>query len=286
MAALLAALSAITFGISDFFGGIAARRTVVFASTLVAQASGLIVLVVLAFVIGGDAAWSDWVWGFAAGGASGFAILLFYWSLSAGQMSVVAPVAALTSAIVPVTVGIGRGDRPSVAAIIGITLALPAIVLISREPTEPDAAGVIHPAPRQFLSAPVIASLVAGAGFGFFFVAIGSADHDSGVWPLVAARLVGTTIVGILWALRRVGPPASDAVPPAVAAGTLEAMANGLQIIAIRSGLLSLIGVISALYPASTVVMAQIFLKERMARHQQFGLALAAVAVIIVAAAS
>jgi uncharacterized membrane protein len=71
-----------------------------------------------------------------------------------------------------------------------------------------------------------------------------------------------------------------------VAAGTLEAVANGLQIIAIRSGLLSLIGVISALYPASTVVMAQVFLKERMARHQQFGLALAAVAVVIVAAAS
>ena len=85
MAVLLAALSALAFGVSDFYGGIAARRTVVYASTAVAQVSGLVALLVIAGFAGGSPGASDWGWGFAAGVVSGCSILLFYWALSAGR---------------------------------------------------------------------------------------------------------------------------------------------------------------------------------------------------------
>ena len=281
MAALLAAISAVAFGVSDFYGGVAARRTVVFASTAVAQATGLVTVIVISVIVGGHPTATDWGWGFVAGTASGFSILLFYWALSAGQMSVVAPVAALMSGIVPVIAGVVQGERPSLLSLVGIALALPAIVLISREPGDPHAAGGVSGA-RRWISAPVGAALVAGIGFGLFFVAISRAGDHSGVWPLVSARIVAITVVFTLALITRAGRPAAAAVVPAMVAGGLEAVANGLFIAASRAGLLSLVGVIGAMYPASTVVMARLLLGERMARHQEIGLGLAAAAVIIV----
>jgi drug/metabolite transporter (DMT)-like permease len=291
VAAVVAALSALVFGVGDFLGGLSARRMAASLTAAVAQGTGLALLVVAAVVVGGGPGPSDWAWGAAAGAFGGGALLLFYWAMGHGQISVVAPLSAVTSALVPFVVGLTLGDRPSSVALLGAVMALPAIVLISREPDDDPADDAddgepIAPADTPHEPPPagrvLVAALLAGIGFGGFLVCISRVGDDSGLWPLVGARGTTTALMAAA-ALAIAGRPDRVGVRTAFAAGCCDVTANVLYLVAVRQGMLSLVGVISSMYPASAVLLARLVLRERLATHQLAGLGLGALAVAAVA---
>ena len=284
MAVLLAALSACVFGVSDFLGGMSAKRIAATLTSMIAELSGLAGLLLVAVAVGGSPVGRDWVWGSAAGLAGGLALVLFYWAMSRGQMSVIAPVTAVLSALVPFFAGLLFGERPSALALGGAVLAVLAIVLVSREPSDPrgpeEAPAESDPRVNRTILA---AAVVSGFGFGFYFVCISRVGEDSGMWPVAAARLAAAVVVGLMMLRTRPRGHEKVGVQLALAAGVLDVTANVLFLLASRLGLLTLVGVIGAMYPASTLVLARTVLKERLAAHQLVGLALAVVAVVGIA---
>lgn len=274
MAVFLALISAGTYGVGDFCGGMAARRVPATTVLLWSHLVGLGLLLVSATVVSGTATAGDLLIGGAGGlcGAAGVGFL--YKGLSVGPMSVVAPITALLSAAVPVLVGLLEGERPSPTAAVGMAGALLAIVLVSAE-----GRGWVRPSDLRGIGF----ALAAGMGFGLFFIALSHVGDDSGLWPLVAARVASVSVVGALALLGRVprALPRSDARAFTVGAGALDTAANVLYLLAVRQGMLSVVSVLAALYPVSTVVLAHVVLHERFAKIQRFGIAVALPAVIL-----
>jgi drug/metabolite transporter (DMT)-like permease len=276
VAVVFALLSAATYGVGDFCGGMAARRVPATTVLLWSHLLGLALLGAVALVVDGSATDGDLLIGGVGGlcGAAGVGFL--YKGLSIGPMSVVAPITALLSASVPVVVGLFEGERPSPAAAIGMAGALFAIVLVSAE-----GGGSFRPSDLRGVGF----ALAAGLGFGLFFVALAHTGDDSGLWPLVAARTASVTTVGSLALLGRVSraAPAPGARAFTAAAGSLDAAANVFYLLASREGLLSVVSVLTALYPVSTVVLARVVLKERFGTTQRIGMALAVPAAVLMA---
>jgi len=276
VAVLLALLSAATYGVGDFCGGMAARRIAATSVVLWSHMVGLGLLVVSATIVGGSATGGDLLIGGLGGlcGAAGVGFL--YKGLSIGPMSVVAPITALLSAAVPILAGVLEGERPSTAVSVGMVAALIAIVLVSAE-----GGGSLRPSDLRGVGF----ALAAGLGFGVFFVSLSHVGDDSGLWPLVAARLASVTAVGALALLGRVPRafPRPDARALTLAAGVLDAVANVLYLLAVREGLLSVVSVLAALYPVSTVLLARLVLHERFATIQRIGIAIALPAAILMA---
>ncbi len=276
MAVVLALFSAATYGIGDFCGGMAARRVPATTVLLWSHVVGLGLLTLSAAVVGGSATGGDLVIG-ALGGLGGAAGVGFlYKGLSVGPMSVVAPITALLSAAVPVLVGLLDGERPSTAAAVGMAGALLAIVLVSAE-----GRGSLRPADLRGVGF----ALAAGMGFGFFFVALAHVGHDSGLWPLVAARVASVAVVGALAVVGRIPRvfPRPDARALTAGAGALDAAANVLYLLAVRQGMLSVVAVLAALYPVSTILLAHVVLHERFATIQRVGIAIALPAAVLMA---
>ena len=276
MAAVLALCCAAAYGVGDFFGGLAARRVAATTVLLWSHVLGLGLLLAATTIVGGAADGPDLLYG-AVGGLSGAAgVGLLYKGLSVGPMSVVAPITALLSAAVPVLWGVAQGERPALNVVVGMGLALVAIVLVSAE-----GSGTFRPSDVRGL----LYALGAGLGFGLFFVALSYTDGGSGVWPLVAARAASVTVVGSLALVGRVPRrlPEGQARSLTAGAGTLDAAANVLYLLAIREGLLSVVSVLAALYPAGTVLLARVVLREQFAPLQRAGLALALPAAALMA---
>jgi drug/metabolite transporter (DMT)-like permease len=277
VAAFLALTSALTFGTGDFLGGLAARRIAATTVVLWSHGVGLVLMLALAPIVGGTVRGSDLVAGMLAGAAGAAGVGLLYRGLAIGTMSVVAPITALLAAAVPVVAGLAEGDVLTLQIVAGIAAAALAIVLISLE-------GTTRPSLRD-LPATLLA-LGAGLGFGFFFVGLAASGDDSGLWPLVAARTTSVTIFFLL----TVFGFASRALPRGrirlltIGAGALDVAANVLFLLATREGQLSVVSVLSALYPASTVALAWLVLHERLRLVQQAGLALAVPATILIVA--
>jgi drug/metabolite transporter (DMT)-like permease len=276
MSVLLALGSAFTFGVADFLGGIASRRTTAWTVVIGSQFfGGLLLVVVLPVLPPATIVSSDLLWGAAAGLAGAVALTQFFRALALGTMSVVAPISAVISGAVPVVAGVAFGERPSLAAWFGIALALPAISGIAREggelleKTRPD----------------VLASAaIAGLGFGVFFVFLDRTGDGAGIQPLIAARVTSVLVIGAVGLLSaRLEPVRGKLLAVIALSGVLDMSANVLFLYAVREGLLALGSVISAMYPASTLVLARSFLGERLQRIQVGGLVLAAVAVAFVA---
>jgi drug/metabolite transporter (DMT)-like permease len=222
---------------------------------------------------------SDFLWGAAGGIAGGVGVMLFYRALATGVMSVVAPVAAVTGAVVPVVTGLLSGERPGALALLGVAIAIGAVALLARE------APGARERPTTGTGRALALAIGAGLGFGGFFVLLDSTGDDAGLWPLVASRSVTFVMMVIVAGLTaRAIVPGRDALGPTLGTGVLDMSANVLFLLANREGLLALVAVITSLYPASTIALAQIFLGERLARHQVVGLALAAAAVVLIAA--
>jgi drug/metabolite transporter (DMT)-like permease len=265
---------AASYGAADFLGGLASKRTATATVTLIAQAVGLALLAAVTLVFQGDITARDLGLGAIAGVVGAGGLSLLYKGLAEGRMSVVAPITAVGAAVVPVAWGIATGERPSAAAIAGVVVALAAVTLISRAPdTEEDS----DERPTM-----VPLAVAAGTAFGIVFIVLGEASQETGAWPLVAARAAGVTVLLVAAKGLKQRPHRAD-VPTIIGAGILDVTANALYLIAARRGLISLVAVLSSLYPAGTVLLARLVLDERLARHQVVGLPLAAAGVALIA---
>lgn len=276
MAVLLALCSATTYGVGDFLGGMAAKRASAAAVLLWSHLAGLCLVVGTTAFVAGEATAHDLLLGAVGGLGGAVGVGLLYQALSIGPMSAVAPVTALLAAAVPVVVGFGQGERPAGTAVVGMVAALVAIVLVSAE-----GGGSMRPSDVRG----VTLALGAGIGFGLFFVALSYTDDSSGMWPLVAARTASVAVVGSLALLGHIEPRVPRGHPRRLTAGAgaLDVAANVLYLLAVRQGLLSVVSVLSSLYPASTVVLAWIILRERFAPMQRLGLLLAIPAATLMA---
>jgi drug/metabolite transporter (DMT)-like permease len=276
VAVLLALASAVVYGASDFLGGLASRRAPVLGVVAASQLIGLAALLALLPWLGGPVSAADLAWGAAAGLAGSAGLVVFFRTLAAGIMSVVAPVTAVTAAAVPVLVGLLGGDTIGPRAAAGIALALVAVVLVSAE------GGLA--ALRAARPAMLAPALLAGTMFGLFFVALDRTSSGSGLTPLVAARVasVGLVLVIALAARRPVGV-GRPALPLVAVSGVGDMTANALFLLATQAGgQLAITGVLASLYPVSTVVLAQVVLRERLVGAQVAGLLSAAAAIVLI----
>ncbi len=274
MAILFSLLSAFSYGISDFLGGMFAKKVSAWQIAVVGQSSSTICAVTAGIAIGGDVATSDWVWAGVAGLGGGFGTAFLYRGLANGRMSVIAPVSAIGTALVPVAFGLITGDRPSLLVLVGVCCAFPAIYLISQ---------VIDTDPTH--EGGVIDGVLAGLGFGFMFAMLGQVGPDANLLPVGLSQL--TSVLGIILTatvLRQPWVPRTKAAFKPLMMGPLGLIATGSFLYATHHGLLSVVSVISSLYPASTVILAALVLREKIHTNQAIGLALAATAVALVAA--
>ena len=279
MAATLALVSALCDGVSDFSGGLAARRVPAVAVVLVSNALSLVMAALAVALLPGSLYSAvDIAWGLAAGAVGLLGVVLLYSGLAVGPMSVVAPLTAVLSAVVPVVVGVARGERPGALALVGVVIAIPAMVLIGREPSGGSGGRLTRGA--------LVSALSAGVSFGGFYVLLAQTGPSGGAWPLVGQRAAS---VVILLGVTAVVAARGGAVSPrgvlrlSVIAGITDFAANLAYIEATHRGLLALVAVISSLYPASTLLLARGVLKERVGPHKAVGLVLAAVAVALIA---
>lgn len=284
MALVLALAAALAYGVSDFAGGLASRRTTALTVLLVTQPVGAVGIGVLMPVLAGSPDRGSLLLGALGGLIGGVAVLLLYAGLATGPMGIVAPLTAVCAGVVPVGAGLLMGERPPPLALVGVVAALLAVVLISREPGG---------AAERVSVRGIALALSAGVGFGLFFVVLDRTDPASGLWPLLSGRMASTAMfvaiasaVGLRQSGRlRLDLPGSDAWRLAALAGVLDAAANVLYLLAVRQGMLALVAVLVALYPAGTLLLARTVLKERQSGTQQVGLAVAGASVALIALA-
>jgi drug/metabolite transporter (DMT)-like permease len=276
VAVVLALASAVVYGAADFLGGLASRRTSVFGVVALSQVVGLAALLALLPWLGGPVRGADLGWGAAAGLAGAAGLVLFFRTLARGVMSVIAPVTAVTAAAVPVLVGLLGGERVGPWAAAGIALALAAVVLVSAE-------GGLS-ALRSARPATLVPALAAGSAFGLFFVLLDRTSSEAGLTPLVAARVASVAlVVALALAGRRTLRVTRPALPLVAASGVGDMTANALFLLATQQdGQLAITGVLASLYPVSTVVLAQLVLRERLVGAQVAGLGAAVAAVVLI----
>jgi len=275
----LALLSAISFGVCDFVGGIASRRVAALRVVLVSYPVTMVLLGVLAAVIGGPISAGAVVWGSLGGISQACGEWWLYAALGAGPISVVSPLTAVLTAAIPVGVGIAIGDRPAVLAAAGIALAMVAVVLVSREATDEDVT------PHRFTTTVALLTIGSGVAFGLNFALIHQAPVESRLWPLLFARMSATMLVIIVAAAsRNLRIPSGKPLRLALTLPVLDASANVAMLLALHASLLSLASVLISLYPVATVVLAMAVLRERVTRWQALGMILAAVSVSMIAA--
>jgi drug/metabolite transporter (DMT)-like permease len=266
---------ALVYGIADYCGGRASRHGSSVAVTLIGQMTSLVLATLAVWIVGTPLPPLDQIaWGAAAGVGTAFALAAFYHALSFGSMTVVAPITAVLSAVLPVGFGLVRGDRPSAIDYVGMGLAVIAVALVS---------GVLGERGTVARRSTIGYACVAGIGFALIFVALGQTTEASGVWPLVICRVVSVVLMASALATTgaRLGGLRGIAVL-AVATGILDVVANVLYLVAVRRGLLSVVVVVAALYPVSTVALAFTLDRERVSRSQAAGMAMAVGALVLV----
>jgi len=272
---LLSLLAAASYGLADFNGGFVSKRVNAWTVALAAQAAGALVTLGVALAVGGHPSDADLAWAALAGVGNGFGTAFLYRGLAAGRMGVVAPVSGVGAALLPVIVGVSIGERPSALVWVGIAAAFPAIWFVSREPVSAEPAG----------GSGLMDGVLAGLGFGMLFVALSRVSEDAGLVPLALNQAVGgLVIIAVAVSLQQPWLPREGRAALGVISGLLGAVATGLFMVASRDGNLTVTAVIVSLYPACTVLLAALVLRERVHRAQAAGLALCAVSVVLVAA--
>ncbi|WP_322921856.1 EamA family transporter [Nocardioides renjunii] len=275
MAVLLSLAAALAYGLSDFVGGLASRRTSAWPVAFIGSVAAFAGAVVLTLATDGSPTRADLWWGALAGVGSGTGGAFLYRGLAAGRMGVVAPISAVGAALLPVGVGVATGERPDALVWLGILAAVPGIWLVSREPgTSGD------------LAAGIVDGVLAGIGFGVLFAAMGQVPEEAGLAPLALAQLVAAVAVALTAsALGAQWWPHDRSQAWGAAAGLLGTAATVTFLLATQSGLLTIASVLTSLYPAITIALAAVVLKERIQGSQGLGLVLCGLAVALVAAA-
>jgi drug/metabolite transporter (DMT)-like permease len=266
--------AALAYGVADFAGGLAARRAPVLAVTALAQAAGLVTLLLALGLIGGTPSPAALGVGALAGLAGATGLLLYLRGLALGPMGVVAPLSALVGAGLPLFVGIAGGERPGPVALLAIAVALTAIVLATAGTRSDAAAG-----------RGLALGLGAGVGFGLFFVALDATPVDSGFWPLVAGRVTSVAVLALLVLARGAHRRPFGAWRLTLLSGVLDTAANVGFLLATRLGGLGVSAVVVSLYPVLVVLLARVVLRERLTALQLTSAGLALGASVVLAAA-
>lgn len=265
--------SAMTWGAADFSGGLATKKTNVYSVVLISQVIGGLFLALTALLFGEIVPpLNDWLFGGLAGVAGAIGLLGLYSGLAHGRMGIVAPLTAVLSAAIPIVFSLFNEGIPPQIQIIGFGLALVAVWLLS------GAGGQTAVQPIEIGYA-----VLAGTGFALFFILIDQANEVSVYWPLVAARVASVTFMTLFVVVRGVWQrPSRQQLPIIIVAGVLDALGNAFFTIAARLGRLDLAAVLSSLYPATTVLLAQLILHERLSRNQWLGVLIALAALVLI----
>jgi drug/metabolite transporter (DMT)-like permease len=284
MIVVLSLAAALCYGAADFCGGLASRRTSSLAVVVWSQLIGLLVLLLALPIVPGVPRPGDIAIGALCGITGAFAVALLYRALAIGVMGVVSPITAVLAAAIPVIWGFLHGERPAALALVGIGCALIAVVLVSAAAPPPDVDAPLSRKPEQHPLAPGIApALASGMAFGAFFIILAQTHADAGLFPLLGTRVVslGLLIIGAL-VLRRPLRISRPGLRTIVFAGALDMAANVLYVVAAHRGALSIVVVLTSLYPAGTVALAATVLRERLARVQWVGVAAAFAGVLCI----
>jgi drug/metabolite transporter (DMT)-like permease len=275
MGNVLALVSALCFGVTHFVSGLVSRRAPGMTVSLYAQVAGTVVTVPFAALAGsGTPTAAALGWGALSGAGTGVGVAFLYRAMGKGPMSLVVPASDVAAVVLPVLFGlILLGQRLSFAALAGVCCAVPALWLVSRSRGSGPgrtAAGI----PDAF---------IAGLGFAVQFVALSRIPAEAGFWPVVLSRAVSVVaIAGLVTATRAPWRLPSRVVAPAAFAGACGSAAIVLYLVAAQQQVLAVATVLAALYPAVPVLLALVFLRERLSRAQVAGLVGAGAAIALV----
>lgn len=288
-------LTALSFGIADFLGGLVGRKMSPLTLTLYSQSIGSVVIGVSAVFFGGTPDIFDLAWGAAAGAMLGSGFILYYRALSNGRMGVVAAVTGVWTAIIPFVIGYWLGERPSTMAMLGIMLVVVAIALVSSGEKSPDESVLknsekkiksvsFYALQRGFLAydRSIVQATGAGLWFGLFFVFLGQAQSSSPLWPAAAATVASALTVAVLIPVLK--PDLffdRSNLPIVMVVGLFQTLGTLTFVIAANLGMLSVAGVAGALSPIPTAILAFLILKERATWVQIIGVAAALTGIVM-----
>ena len=270
--------SALAWGAADFCGGLASRKAKAYLAVLIGETVGLVILVTVAVTSSEESiGWFEWLLCSIAGSLGVLGLLLFFHSMIKVQMSVAAPVSALTAAILPVAVGMVTEGFPGWLVLAGFALALAAIWFIS----QPDGG----PKTMRLRLADLSLPLIAGVSFGVYLILIHRGSQNGLFWPMVASRSAGVmTMVIYTLVTRQTFLPPKSVWPLLILNGILDITGNGLYILAGQAGRMDVAAVLASLYPGSTVLLAGMILHERLSRAQVVGVLTALAAIVLMTA--
>ncbi len=274
MVIFYALMSAFAFGTADFLGGLSSRKNPTTVTIAWSQGAGLLTVLIAASFMGAEHIYvADILWGMTAGVSGAIGVLFLFQGLSTGIASIVSPLAALSGAVLPVLFGFLIGERPPLLTWMGVALLLPAILLLSRE--KDGKKGHVFRSVRM--------GLISGTLFGCFFILISRTSEESGLWPLAAARAATVPLFIILSLFRKVKirlEPGTRRIT--LLSGFLDMAANVFYLLAARTGFLIIAVILSALYPAPTVVLHKIFLHEKLTVLRIIGLILSIIGAALI----
>jgi drug/metabolite transporter (DMT)-like permease len=270
----LGAVSSLLYGVGDFLGGEGAKRVSAATVVLWAGVVSLPLITVAALLVGGAAEVSDVWWGAAAGASGALGLVTLFAGLGKGQAAAVAPAAAVLGGVFPLLVAVTGGESLSGLDWVGVSVAVPAIVLCSwvADPGEVPLGGVWY-------------GLVAGLGFGGYTIFINLTSDGSGLLPLVPARTATMLVVAALAGVRVWSVSSWSDSPRRIIVGNglLDVSGNIALLLALRAGSLARVSIAASLYPAVTVLMARLVNGESLAARQVAGLALTLLALAAIA---
>ena len=280
-AILIALVAATSYGVGDFLGGLSTRRASWLPVTIYAEIIGCIPLAIATMFLSRATWGSDVAWGAAAGVVGAAGIGLLYRGLGSGTMSVVAPITAVCATVLPVLAGFAFGERPHLRAVIGILIAVAAIVLISQAHDVPVIART-----TLSLRQSVLTALASGVCISGFLILMSRAK-GGGLWPLFVSRVVATvTLSGLALVMRRPQIPPREVRPTAAWCGVFDAGGTIGLVLALGRGTLGITATLISLYPAATLILARVVLAERLRRRQVLGLVCALAAVVLITSAT
>ncbi len=288
MAIFLALVTAAVFGVGDFFGGMTAKRARVLQVVAGSHLVGAVGATVAALFLAERFDWGDVLLGMCGGAFGVLGVALLYRRLAVGPMSVVAPITAIASAVVPAAWGILGGERLSGLGWAGVALGLTAVGLVSMASSDGNGApGQDGPErqPQPVTAQVVIESLLAGTGFGAMFIFLDATDSSSSPWPVAGARIFTSSMAILLLAvLSRRGkpmlPPQRSTLGLIALVGLLDTGSNATFLYASNVGDLAVVSILASLYPVSTVILARIVLSEELNRYQSVGFVAALAATV------
>lgn len=280
LAVILAVGAALGWGTADFLGGLKSRSVAMLAVLLVTQTTALLLLIVVVAAFGEPLPEPRFLsYAAAAGLAEGLGVAALYRGLAVGTMSLVAPVASVAPAV-PLVAGLLLGEVPGAIQVVGLVLAVIGVVLTSCRERLPGRG-------QRKVASSTLYGLLSAAGFGVFFVALDAASEASIPWALFVARL-SAVLALFLFALSgrfSLVPRRAD-LPLLLLIGVLIVAADAMYATATTLGLLGIVAVLGALHTVVTIGLARLFLRERIARWQQFGIAACIAGVLIISGAS